>query len=79
MTNTQPAPFRYIGIPVPPRANGLAAPLPNGTTDYLDAKAQRAWHRSPERTLVTVNMRPEGNGASFYLRTTDLRPVGVAS
>ena len=69
------APYRYIGESVPPRAAGLGAPLPNGTVVYLDAKAERAWRRSPERRLATVNMLANGDGASFRVRLTDLRPV----
>ena len=74
------APFRYAGDPVPPRADGLAAPLPRGTTVYLDANARRRWDRykrgfdrTPERTLVTVHLRDDGKGATFAVRAIDLR------
>jgi hypothetical protein len=72
-------PFRYIGETVPPRADGLAAPLPHGSTVYLDRKAVNAWHRQPERAHRAVNGRPDGFGAQWYVRLMDLRPLEVVS
>jgi hypothetical protein len=64
-------PHTYTGETVPPRAGGLSTPLPTGTIVYPVEPAHRGF--------VTVNLRSDGFGASFYLRAKDVRPLEVVS
>lgn len=65
-------PHTYTGERVPSRAAGLGTPLPTGTIVYPIEPAD-------DHGFVTVNLRLDGFGASFYLRAKDVRSMGVAS
>ena len=57
--------YRYVGETIPSRAAGLSLPLPTGESVYLDGRPGR-------RRFVTVNTRPDGFGATYYVRAIDL-------